>query len=63
MSKFLDLSKLDDKERKKFEKEVNNLRNYKQNITKRESTNSNPPIGLIMWILILISFLIGILIF
>lgn len=63
MSKFLDLSKLDDKERKKFEKEVNNLGNYKQNITKRESTNSNPPIGLIMWILILISFLIGILIF
>jgi len=63
MSKFLDLSKLDDKERKKFEKQLNNLGNSKHNILKRESTNSDTPIGLIMWIFVVIFFLIGILIF
>ena len=36
---------------------------HKENIKKTESANSNFPIGLIMWIFVVIFFLIGILIF
>ena len=69
MSRSLIPSEPDDKKRKKYLKDMKKIDSlvseivHKENIKKTESTNSDPPIGLIMCIFIAICFLIGILIF